>query len=162
MGHQTASRTALLWVLALAYFGFGLVHLAHPRALMPLMPPWVPYPLEMILFTGACELAGAVGLLIPRTRQLSAVMLALYAVCVWPANLHHAVSGAHVGGIPDSWWYHAPRLAFQPVLIWAPMWAAGILNWPFPIRSSPRKRGPRLFQRRTALGQKPASPLPRG
>lgn len=130
MPHQL-SRTILIGVLAVAYFGFGLVHLARPDALMPLMPPWVPFPRQMILFTGACEVLGAIGLVIPRTRRLAAVMLGLYAVCVWPANLHHAVTGAHVGHIPDSWWYHGPRLAFQPVLVWAPLWAAGLTAWPF-------------------------------
>ena len=136
MGHTTA-RTGLLWLLALAYFGFGLVHLDRPDGLMPLMPPWVPFPRKTILFTGVCELAGAIGLLVPRTRWLAAAMLALYAVCVWPANLHHAMSHGHVGGIPDSWWYHGPRLAFQPVLIWAPLWAAGIVTWPFGRRREP-------------------------
>ena len=124
-------RSILIAVLAVAYFGFGWVHLLDAAALMPLMPPWVPYPRAVILFTGVCEVAGALALIVPPTRRLAAVMLALYAICVWPANLHHVLTGAHVGGIPDSWWYHGPRLAFQPVLIWAPLWAAGITAWPF-------------------------------
>jgi len=134
MDGRVSARTALLSLLALAYFGFGWVHLLNPDALMPLMPFWVPYPREVILFTGACEVAGAVALLIPWTRRLAAVMLALYAFCVWPANLHHALTGAHVGPIPNSWWYHGPRLAFQPLLIWVPLWAAGVTGWPFGAR----------------------------
>ncbi len=103
---------------------------------MPLMPAWVPWPREVILFTGACEIAGAAGLVFRHTRPFAGLMLALYALCVWPANFHHAFSGVQVGQIPTSWWYHGPRLLFQPVLIWAPLFAAGILSWPSRRRSS--------------------------
>jgi uncharacterized membrane protein len=125
------ARPFLLYPLALAYFVFGLVHLTTPSSLTPLMPAWVPAPNAVILFTGACEIAGAVGLTVPRLRSAAAVMLALYALCVWPANIHHALSGAHVKHVPDSWWYHGPRLALQPLIIWLPLYAAGLTSWPF-------------------------------
>jgi uncharacterized membrane protein len=113
-----------------------VIHLIAPDSLMPLMPAWVPWPREVILFTGACEIAGAAGLVFRHTRPFAGLMLALYALCVWPANFHHAFSGVQVGQIPTSWWYHGPRLLFQPVLIWAPLFAAGILSWPSRRRSS--------------------------
>ena len=108
-----------------------MVHLLTPGGLMPLMPAWVPFPREVILLTGACEIAGALGLLIPRLRTAAAVGLALYALCVWPANIHHALSGVHVKHIPDGAAYHAIRLTLQPVIIWLPLFAAGLINWPF-------------------------------
>jgi uncharacterized membrane protein len=57
-------------------------------------------------------------------------MLAAYAVCVFPANIKHAFEGILLPPIPDSWWYHAPRLAFQPVLVWWPLFCAGVIDWP--------------------------------
>ena len=48
----------------------------------------------------------------------------------YAANLKQALEGIHVEGLPDSWWYHGPRLAFQPVLIWAAPYASGLLDWP--------------------------------
>jgi uncharacterized membrane protein len=149
-------RTGLLWLLAAAYSGFGVVHLRATAALMPLMPPWAPFPHQLIVLTGLCEIAGAAGLVVPPTRRSAAAMLALYAVCVWPANLHHALSGAHVAGIPDSWWYHGPRLAFQPVLIWAPLWAAGITRWPF-AGKSPHPAG---RDERAGISRLAAAPAP--
>ena len=95
------------------------------------MPDWVPRPLVVIVATGLCELLGCVGLMLPQTRHLAGVCLALYGACVFPANLKHALGHIPVEGLPDSWWYHAPRLAFQPVLIWAPLFAAGVIRWPF-------------------------------
>jgi len=33
--------------------------------------------------------------------------------------------------IPDSWWYHAPRLALQPVIAWWALFCAGVTDWPW-------------------------------
>jgi len=32
------------------------------------------------------------------------------------------------------WGYHAPRLLFQPVLIWAALYASEVAGWPFARR----------------------------
>ena len=128
-------RVFLLWLLAAVYIPFGCLHLVASHSMLPIMPPGVPFPLQIILFTGVCEILGGIGLLIPRTCRLAAVMLAIYAVCVWPANIYHALSGVHVGGLPDSWWYHGPRLLFQLVFIWWPLFAAGVTDWPLRPRA---------------------------
>src|SRR5450755_2814846 len=75
--------------------------------------------------------AGAIALLTERLRWWGGVMLALYAFCVWPANIKQAIEGISVPPIPDTWLYHAPRLAFQPVLIWMALFGAKVINWPF-------------------------------
>ena len=124
------SRTWLRRALILLYGGIGAVHIAAPEKLMPIMPSWVPEPHLVILATGPCEIAGAVALMAPRLRRAAGFGLALYAACVFPANLKQALEGIHVEGLPDSWWYHGPRLAFQPVLIWAALYASGLLDWP--------------------------------
>jgi uncharacterized membrane protein len=133
---EERGRAVLRWALALVYLGFGGLHLSAPGPFLPIMPGWVPFPREVILFTGACEVAGGAGLLIPRTRRLAGIMLAIYAVCVFPANLHHALDHAHVPALPDSWWYHRPRLAFQPVFVWWGLYAGGAIDWPFSPRHS--------------------------
>jgi hypothetical protein len=33
------------------------------------------------------------------------------------------------------WAYHGPRLLFQPVLIWAALFAGKVLDWPFAQRA---------------------------
>lgn len=122
-------RTRLL--IAAIYAPFGVLHILSSHGFLPIMPPIIPFPREVVIFTGLCEIAGAAGLLIPRTRRLAGIMLALYALCVWPANLYHAFSGVGVPPLPSSWWYHGPRLLLQPAFIWVPLWAAGAIDWPF-------------------------------
>ena len=105
----------------------GVLHLARPDLFMGAMPPGLPMPETIILATGAAEIAGAVGLFVPRTRALAGIMLALYTVCVYPANISHAVHDLGTG-TGAGWLYHAPRLFAQPFICW---WAlvAGNVRW---------------------------------
>lgn len=130
-------------LLAAVYVGFGFVHLTAAAALLPLMPLWVPAPLAVIKFTGLCEIVGGLALVTPPTRKAAGIMLAIYAVCVYPANLHHAFSHVTVRGLPSSWWYHGPRLAFQPVFVWWALFAGDLIDWPFARR--PRIARPRVL-----------------
>ena len=138
MSGMERARTVLRWVIAAAYLFVGIVHVRSPNGFMPIVPDWVPYPLETILLTGVCEIAGAIGLMIPRFRRAAAWGLAAYAVCVFPANIKHAVEGVVIGGTQLGWGYHAPRLAFQPVLVWWALFAGGIVTWPFGRREPVR------------------------
>ncbi|MBL8648883.1 MAG: DoxX family protein [Sphingopyxis sp.] len=124
-------RRALRWLLALAYAYAGYRHLATPAPFLAITPPWVPMPDAVVAATGVAELAGAAGLMIPATRQAAGWGLALYALCVWPANFHHALANIAIGGETLSWWYHGPRLALQPVIIWWALWVGGVTDWPF-------------------------------
>ena len=124
-------RAAMRWAMAVFYGVAGVIHLRAPEAFLPIVPDWVPAPHEVVIFTGLCELAGAAALLVPRTRRLAVVLLALYAVCVFPANLKHAFYDVQLSGLPTTWWYHAPRLALQPVIVWWALFAGEAIDWPF-------------------------------
>jgi len=129
-------RRIMRYVMAAFYFAAGVAHLASPTGFLAIIPPWVPYPHEVIAFTGACELAGAVGLLTVRLRWWAGVMLAAYAVCVFPANVRHAVEGISIGGTALGLGYHIPRLLFQPVLVWWALYVGGVTDWPWVATSS--------------------------
>lgn len=124
-------RAVLRPVLAVAYAFVGIVHLRSPGGFLPIVPDWVPFPYQTIIVTGLCEIAGAAALFVPRFRWLAGVMLAAYAVCVYPANIKHAIDGIAVGGVVLGPWYHVPRLAFQPVIVWWALFAGGVIDWPF-------------------------------
>lgn len=129
---QSLPRATLRWLLAAAYLIAGIAHLLSPAGFLQITPAWVPYPAMVIAFTGLAELAGAAALAaIPRLRKAAGIGLALYAVCVFPANINHALNHIAIGGTELSWWYHAPRLAMQPVLVWLALWTGGSTDWPF-------------------------------
>ena len=130
-----STRLVLRVLIALFYLAAGIVHLRSPDAFLPIVPDWVPLPRFVIIATGLCEIAGAAALFVPGLRRAAGIALALYAVCVFPANIKHAFDGVAVTGLPNSWWYHAPRLALQPVIVWWALFAGGIIDWPF------RRRG---------------------
>ena len=133
---MNTTRHILRALLAAAYLVAGALHILTPAPFLGITPAWVPYAPQVILITGLCEVAGAIGLFVPRLRRWAGIGLAAYAVCVYPANMKHAFDYiAHgTGGL--SLWYHVPRLAFQPVIIWWGLFAGAVIDWPFKPRSA--------------------------
>ncbi|MCH2487059.1 MAG: DoxX family protein [Erythrobacter sp.] len=132
-------RTVLRLVLAFFYVAAGLLHLLAPRPFLSIMPGGLPYPDEIVLVTGVAEIVGAAALAQTRSmplRRAGAIGLALYAVCVFPANINHfAIDMAR----PDRGLglaYHIPRMIAQPIIVWWALWAGGVTNWPLRRRQS--------------------------
>lgn len=123
----SAIRTALRWLLAFAYGVAGWAHLDRPEGFLAITPTWVPAPEFVVAFTGVAEIAGALGLLWKPVRRWAGMGLALYALCVWPANFNHAFNDISVGGTDLDWSYHGPRLLAQPLIIWLALWVGECL-----------------------------------
>lgn len=126
-------RAGLRWMLAGFYALAGAMHLARPAPFLAIMPPWVPAPEAVVLWTGIAELLGALALAQPFSlplRVAGAVGLALYAICVFPANIHHfALDMARPdGGLGLG--YHLPRMVAQPLFVWLALWTGGATDWP--------------------------------
>lgn len=134
------ARAAAGVVLALLYMVAGYFHLTAPRPFLAIMPDWVPAAGQVVRWTGIAEILGALALLQPwsaKMRLAGGSGLALYAICVFPANIQHfALDMAR----QDGGWglrYHLPRMALQPVLVWLALWTGGVTDWPWkrpPIR----------------------------
>ncbi|WP_311268914.1 DoxX family membrane protein [Sphingobium sp. WCS2017Hpa-17] len=124
-------RTIARITLAVLYALAGVAHLTRPAGFVAITPDWVPAPALVVALTGVAELAGAIGLMIQPLRRAAGVGLALYALCVWPANINHALNDIALGGVHLSWWYHGPRLVLQPIIIWWALWAGAVIDWPF-------------------------------
>jgi uncharacterized membrane protein len=87
---------ALMFLLtAVAHFAPGL-----RGDLIAMVPPTLPRAGALVTVTGALELAGAVGLLIPATAPWAAAGLALMMVAMFPANVSAARRGLTLGGKP--------------------------------------------------------------
>ena len=134
-GSPERARTVLRWAMAMVYLVAGGFHLHDTDAFVLIVPNWVPQPRLVVMLTGYCELLGAVALLSRRLRKQAGIMLALYAICVFPANIKHAFDHVAIGGSRLGWGYHAPRLAFQPVLVWWALFCSGVIDWPYRRRT---------------------------
>lgn len=120
-------RSRVRRFLAALFIIDGVLHVASPAPFVAIVPPWAPEPALVVFLTGVAAFLGGAGLLVPRLQRAAAIALALYSVAVFPANLHHAMADIGHWG----WYYHAPRLLLQPVLVWACLWAGEIVDWPF-------------------------------
>lgn len=127
-------RTALRLLLAIFYAYAGYRHIAGPEPFLQITPGWVPFPEAVVFWTGVAELLGAAALaqpLSPQLRKAGAIGLALYALCVWPANVNHMLMDMDR---PDGGWgmaYHVPRMIAQPLIIWLALWTGRVVDWPF-------------------------------
>lgn len=127
------TRQVLRFILVAFYALAGYAHLADPAPFLTIMPSWVPFAETVVRWTGIAELLGAAALaqgFSPKLRQASGTGLALYAVCVFPANIHHfALDMARPdGGLGLG--YHVPRMFAQPLLVWLALWTGGVTDWP--------------------------------
>jgi uncharacterized membrane protein len=80
-----------------------LLHFLRTHATASIIPPSFPARHFLVLFTGACEMAGAVGLFVPIFRRPAAFWIAIMMVAVFPANVYAAgrvVGGLHMPSIP--------------------------------------------------------------
>lgn len=108
---KTISRT----ILALAFLGAGITHFVAPEAFVRIVPPWLPAPLLLVYLSGAAEIAGGLGLLLPATRRWAAWGLVLLLIAVFPANVYMLQS--HGAGLKVPLWALWLRLPLQAVLI---------------------------------------------
>jgi len=88
--------------------------------LAAMIPEPLPDGLWVIYLTGVFEIAGAIGLLVPRTRRIAAICLVLLMVALFPANVYAALNGIPLGGeAPTPLWLRAPmQLLFIGMLWW--------------------------------------------
>ena len=110
----TPSRSREPHLLAALLGGAGALHLARPALFRSMVPAPLPRKHELVLVSGAVELAAAGLLLHPTTRRAGgAVALALFAG-VWPANVQMTVDA--VRG-PGPRWYAAATIARLPLQV---------------------------------------------
>ena len=101
--------------LALFFIIAGSNHFRSPETYLAMMPAWLPAPSFLNLLSGMAEIAGAIGIVIPKTRRAAGFGLILLLIAVFPANLHVAMHGWPGTEIPR--WILIARLPFQILFI---------------------------------------------
>ena len=111
----TPAKTLSRILLGIAFIIAGANHFRDPATYVSMMPPWLPSPEMLNIISGAAEIAGGIGMLIPLTRNAAATGLILLLIAVFPANLHVALNGWAGMDIPR--WVLIARLPFQLLFI---------------------------------------------
>jgi uncharacterized membrane protein len=107
-------------VLAIAIITVGTLHFAKPAPFVKIMPPPLPYPLELVYISGFFEILGGIGLLIPFVSVAAAWGLVALFIAVFPANINMTLNDIELEGIPHNPALYWGRLPLQAVLIaWA-------------------------------------------
>lgn len=122
---------ATKWLLGLLFIAAGVNHFVNPAFYVKIMPPYLPWHRELVLVSGAFEILGGAGLLIPPLTRAAAWGLIALLIAVFPANVHMAL---HPGAFPE----------IPPAALWGrlPLQAA-LIAWAYRFTRKPRASAPR-------------------
>jgi uncharacterized membrane protein len=122
------TRGITLWALVVVFVGMGINHFrARPaRTMAAMIPPFLRFsgamsPINLVYFTGVCEIVGGLGLALPVTRLAASVALVVFLIAVFPANIYAAQHPDRFGALAIPFW---PRLAGQAALIALLVWVS--------------------------------------
>ncbi|WLR42851.1 DoxX family protein [Bacillus carboniphilus] len=108
-----------LILFSLFFFLAGVSHFTEAQGFSRMLPEFVPLREEIVYITGMIEFILAVLLLIPKTRQKTGIVTAIYLVLIFPANIYAAIKGVPAPRQEETnqvlLWV---RLLFQPLMIW--------------------------------------------
>lgn len=107
-------------LMGILYVAAGTLHFVATRRYMAIMPPYVPAHRTLVLVSGAAEIVGGLGILMPfpAVQRAAAWGLIALLIAVFPANLTMVVDHARFQSIPL--WAAWARLPLQlPLIYWA-------------------------------------------
>jgi uncharacterized membrane protein len=105
------------FVLAVFLIFAGLMHFVRPEFFLKIMPPYLPFPRELVLISGAFEIMLGASLWIPRLSRIAAWGVIALMLAVFPANIYLF---QHQEILPAPPFVHLLRLPMQAVFI---LWA---------------------------------------
>ncbi len=107
----------------------GLAHFKFQRGMAMMIPDFIPGKLFWVYFTGVIEIAAGIGLLIPSIRELTAVLLLVFYVLVFVANIQSSKKNINIFKAdftgPGMGYLYKERIPMQVILI-AWTWYFGI------------------------------------
>jgi uncharacterized membrane protein len=113
----TRRRPIQQYLVAAFFIIAGALHFVYPRAYEQIVPPALPAHRALVFISGAFELLGGLGTLLPATRKAAAWGLIALLIAVFPANVYMALNASAFASMLPAWALFA-RLPLQFVIIW--------------------------------------------
>jgi len=123
-------KKLVLFGLAAFFIYFGIDHFINPDFYLSIMPPLFPLHEEAVYISGFFEIAGGIGVLIPRFRKIAGWGLFALLIAVYPANIYMAIFPEVFPDIPIEMLYF--RLALQFLFFY---WAYSVTRPAFNLGS---------------------------
>ena len=113
-------RDAGRGALVIMFLFTGISHFTSMKYdFAAMIPAPLPDDLWVIYLSGVLEIAGAIGLLIPRTRKVAGICLVLLLVALFPANVNAALNEIPLRGeAPTPLWLRAPMQLLFIGMVW--------------------------------------------
>jgi uncharacterized membrane protein len=108
-------KSPMKYLFSVAFILSGIAHLVVPSVYLPMMPGYLPAHLLLIYLSGVAEIAGGVGLLIPRFRKAAGWGLIWMLLAFFPVHLHMVWNASD---FDFAAWVLYARLPLQVVFIW--------------------------------------------
>lgn len=105
-------------LLAVFFVVAGVLHFVLPDTYAKVMPPWLGWHAQLVAISGACEIAGGIGVVVPRLRRAAGWGLILLSIAVLPANVQMLLDGLEAGRPAWQIGLLVLRLPLQALLIW--------------------------------------------
>ena len=109
-----------LMVMGIFYISIGFSHFTSPIWYVQIVPPYLPYKLELVYISGLFEILFGGMLFFKKTRFLAGWGLILLLIAVYPANIYLAqTNGAAMGTTPLIAWGRLPvQFIFVGLAYW--------------------------------------------
>ena len=114
-------KTLSKYLLALFLVVAGTLHFILPDVYLKIMPPYMPWPLELVYLSGAIEVSLGLLLLVPRCSRWAAWGVIALLIAIFPANLYLY---QHQEIMPGPPLLHLLRLPLQVAFILWAFWHA--------------------------------------
>ena len=110
-----AARARVGLSLFFAFAGIG--HFVLTEEMVAMMPPYVPFRVELVYLTGVLELFAAIAVWAPYLRKLTGFCLILMLLLFLPVNIYAALNRIPIGGHEAGPVYLLARVPFQLFVI---------------------------------------------
>ena len=114
----TTIKSFLIIISSIFYVIVGIKHFIDPEYFLSIVPPYLPYHLELVYISGLFEILFGLLILFPKYRYYGAIGLILLLVAVFPANIYLAQSKEAQEALGATQEIATWRLPIQGVLIW--------------------------------------------